>query len=269
MVFLGFGDVASAVYPLLRGRRCVATTRSEGKVAYLERRGIEPRHGDPLVPAMIDDVVEGAWVLVSFPPDEATDLRIAPSLERASRVVYVSSTAVYGATRGRIDDSTRPAPDDARGQRRLDAEALYLARGAVVLRAPGLYGPGTGLHVRLRSGTFRMAGDGNGVISRLHLDDMARLVVAAFESDLRGEALVVADLCPVPQREVIAYLCQRLGLEMPPRAPIEQVSPTLRGSRSIDPRGALARLGVTLAYPSYREGFEQAIEAEARAMLTP
>jgi hypothetical protein len=57
-------------------------------------------------------------------------------------------------------------------------------------------------------------------------------------------------------------LCERLGLPIPPYAPIEEVPETLRHDRSADNRRVKAWTGVSLAYPSYREGFPACLSAE-------
>jgi hypothetical protein len=255
LLLLGFGDAARAVLRAAAGRRVVASTRRAERAAEIEAAGARALVAPELTAGQIAPFAEGAEVLVSFPPDGATDARVAAGLGGARSVVYVSSTGVYGDRRGVIDDTTPVDPGAPRAAPRLAAEELYRARGAVVLRAPGLYGPGTGLHERLRAGSYRVPGDGQGCISRIHLDDLASLVLAALARGRAGETFVVGDLAPVPQIEMIRFLCERLGIPVPPSLPLAEVSPTLRGDRRVDPSRALRDLGVTLRYPTYREGF--------------
>ena len=72
------------------------------------------------------------------------------------RIVFVSSSAVYGEHRGGwVDEDTPPAPQGFNGRILLEAEALLAARpeSATALRLAGLYGPGRlQLIERLRSG---------------------------------------------------------------------------------------------------------------------
>lgn len=262
LVLLGVGACASAVARAARGTyRIVGTTRSEARVPVLTALGIEPVVAEELAASAASELVDGADVLASFPPDGTTDQRLAPACRSARSIVYVSSTGVYGAHFGRVDDTTpvdRTSPHEVE---RLAAEDAWRASGAVVLRAPGLYGPTTGLHKRLASGRFLLTGEGKNPISRIHLDDLASFVLGALDPSHRGETFVVGDLAPVSQREVVAWLASAMGLPMPGSADPETVHHTLRGGRAIDPTRAIERLGVTLRYPTYKEGFTAALAA--------
>lgn len=218
-----------------------------------------------MVPGAESALREGfmdADVVVSFPPDGRTDARMAALMESARRIVYVSSTGVYGETRGRIDNETPAAPNDDTGRLRLVAEDSWRSAGATVVRAPGIYGPGRGLHRSLQTGAYRLPGDGSGVISRIHVADLAGVLLAALDGNVAGRTYVVGDLCAVPQREVVEWLCERLGRALPPSMPLDQAPRTLRGSRAVDPTETLSELGVSLRYPSYKEGFAACLAAE-------
>src|SRR5690349_963818 len=105
------------------GLQVVATTRSRARSDELEQAGATPLVREmPTFEALLPHVDPGTALIVSFPPDGHTDARLAPLAEHAFASAYVSSTGVYGATRGRIDDSTCPAPDSARNVLRVAAE---------------------------------------------------------------------------------------------------------------------------------------------------
>ncbi|WP_437985367.1 NAD-dependent epimerase/dehydratase family protein [Sorangium sp. So ce117] len=275
LIVLGCGFTGAVVAGLRRasGGRVVATTRSPERATELAQAGIEVSVLPALTAEAVDRLVtDGADVLVAFPPDGATDAAIAPSLRRARAIAYVSSTAVYGDATGRIDEATPTSADGPRAAARLAAEDVYRARGAVVLRAAGIYGPGRGLHQRLLRGDFRMTGEGDqqgrNVVSRIHVEDLARLALAALERADRagpGEAFLVADDAPVPQIEVVRWLCARLGLALPAGAPREELHETLRHDRAVDNAKIKRALGMALLYPSYIEGFEACLAVEAEA----
>jgi nucleoside-diphosphate-sugar epimerase len=209
-------------------------------------------------------VNDKARVLVTYPPDPATDQIILPLLSQARSAVYVSSTGVYGNASGRIDESTPVDPTEPRASARLAAESLARAAGAVILRAAAIYGPGRGLHVRLQRGEHRIAEGGRSVVSRIHVEDLARFSLAALDRGPKGEVFVVADDAPVPQAEVITWLCERLGVPLPAEVPREQLPATLQNDRRIDARKIQQTLGVSLLYPNYREGFANCFEVEGR-----
>jgi len=263
LLFLGVGSCAFAVARAARSARArKGTTRSKERAPLLAAAGIDPIVAPALATEQLQELSRGADVLVSFPPDGASDQRLAPGCAEARAIVYLSSTGVYGARFGRVDDTT-PVDDTSPHERsRLDAEQAWRAQGATVLRAPGLYGTGIGLHKRLAAGKFRLTGDGKNPISRIHLDDLASFVLAALAPAHRGETFVIGDRAPGPQREVVAWLCEAMGLPMPGSVDPAEVHHTLRGGREVDPSRAIERLGVTLRYPTYREGFAAALAAE-------
>lgn len=258
----GFAGTAAARLALGLGRRVVATTRDPARAAALARDGVDARCA-ALTPSLVAALVaDGADALVAFPPDGATDDAVAPSLGRARAVVYVSSTAVYGATTGRVDARTPVAPDDARGAARLAAEDLWRATGAVALRAAGIYGPGRGIHLRLARGELRVAADAGSVVSRIHVEDLAALCLAALDRAPPGAVFVAADAAPVPQGEAIRWLAARLGVAHPPTADAVSAGEGRFRDRAVDASATLAALGVALRFPSYREGFEHALSAD-------
>lgn len=268
LFLLGVGFVAEAVAFAAKGRRLAGTTRNPLAADRLRSLGIEPFVLAPGAETALRESLRDSDVVVSFPPDGLTDERMASLTDSVRRIVYVSSTGVYGETRGRIDNTTPAAPNDDTGRRRLDAEQTWRKAGATVVRAPGIYGPGRGLHRSLQSGIYRLPGDGSGVISRIHVDDLAQVLLAALVADVAGRTFVVGDLHPVPQREVVEWLCEKMGVAMPASVPLDQAPRTLRGSRSVDPGETLSELGVSLRYPSYREGFAACLAVElARANL--
>lgn len=253
MILLGVGRLGAAIARRTPG--CVGTTRSLARVGVLRSLGVEP-----VLTAGLDvgALTRGRDVVVSFPPDGATDAAWAPACD-ARRLVYVSSTGVYPD--GAIDEHTPADAASPRAQARLDAEGLWRDRGAAVVRAAAIYGPGFGLHERVRTGVHVVPGDGSNVISRVHVDDLATIVLAALSRGRPGATYLAADLAPAPHGEVVAWIVARLGVAPPRSAPPEQVAATLRGSRAVDPRATLAELDVTLKHPTYRDGIGACLDA--------
>ena len=265
LVVLGCGFTGSAAARLAidQGRRVIGTLRHASEPGRAVPQEVELH----VAPALTADLVEaivphGAEVLVTFPPDGLTDARVAPSLGRARSIAYISTTGGYGDHRGHVDEETPVDPSSPRAATRLEAERVWRAAGAVVLRAAGIYGPGRGLHRRLLAGTYRVPGDGSRVVSRVHVEDLARLALAALERGSPGEVFVVADDTPVPQIVAVRGLCAMLGVEVPASVPLEEAAETLRHDRVVDNHRVRERLGVTLRFPSWREGFAHCLAVE-------
>lgn len=250
----GFAGRAAALRARSEGKRVLSTVRSDASAAPLIEAGL-PVHVAPVLEAdfVAAQVSSSTHVVVAFPPDGTTDARLAPALAHAASITYVSSTGVYGDRTGVIDDTTPlPARPSARAERILEAEDAYRAQGATVLRCPGIYGATRGLHVRILRGEHRIPGDGSRTLSRVHVEDLASFALAA--GAVHGETFVVGDLSPAPHIEVVRYVCERYGVPLPPAVPWSEVHESLRADRAVDPSRALTRLGVTLRFPTYREG---------------
>ncbi len=256
VVILGFGYTGRAVARQARdaGERVVGTVRSAARAEALARDGFEVVRADPLDAGVVAPLVGGASrVVVGFPPDGVTERAIIPALRGAAHVTFISSTGVYGAATGRIDDDTPiPATRSASAEAYLAAESLVRDLGGTVLRCPGIYGPDRGLHVRVVSGQHKMPGDGSRATSRIHVEDLAAFIRAAPRAP--GETFVVGDLGPGPHVETVRWIAQVYGAALPPSVPIESVHESLRGDRRIDPSRAIERLGVTLRFPTYAHG---------------
>jgi len=255
VLVLGAGLTGRATAELARlaGRDVLTHVRTEERAQGLRAAGFAVEVVPVLDARVRDWVSPHTHVVVAVPPDGTTDALVAPNLAGAYSLAYVSSTGVYGPHRGPVDDATPiPSPPSERAARILAAEAVYRAVGACVLRCPGIYGPSRGLHVRVIRGEHRVPGDGQNVLSRIHVEDLAQLLLAA--SAQRGETFVVGDLAPAPHAEVVQHIARAYGVPMPPSVPAETLHESLRADRAVNPARALSMLGVVLRYPSYREG---------------
>ncbi|RKH27855.1 SDR family NAD(P)-dependent oxidoreductase [Corallococcus praedator] len=242
------------------GREVLATTRDAARRAVLEGAGVRVLSLDEALAR-----VEGAHVVDSVPPEAGLDAHFADVLSRArpSRLVYLSSTGVYGSARGHVDELTPVDTASSVARARLEAEARFLPLGASVMRIAGIYGPGRGTSGRLKAGTLRIPESGGGRLSRIHVDDLVDAVRVVLERGAPGEVYCVADRRPATQEETATWLCQHLSLPMPPRVPFASLHESLRGDRAIS--GAkLEALGWTPRYPDFTTGFVAAMEEEAR-----
>lgn len=221
----------------------------------------------------------GAILVVTAPPvsgDTSGERHLVAcaSAAGARRLVYVSSTGVYPPGDGSWTDEDVPVgPASDQGKARLAAERALLddarARGleAVSLRAAGIYGPGRGVPTRLHRGNYRIIGDGDTYVSRIHVDDLVTVIVAAAMAPSLPRAVYnVADDEPETSRAYADAVADILGVPRPPSVPASAVDPwiaaMMRANRRIDNRRIKQELGVELAYPTWREGLAQVMAEE-------
>jgi nucleoside-diphosphate-sugar epimerase len=275
-IILGCGFTGARVAELLlkQGIPTLATTRRPELLDALEAQGLRVLRLDV---SSAGDCKQlrclagaGSVVLHSVPLAKDAHGRLfdpTPALldslgDVPSRVVYLSTTGVYGA-RKIVDETTPPEPRTPRERLRVDAEQIVMAGPweSLVLRPAAIYGPGRGVHVSLLAGKHPLVGEGANYVSRIHVDDLAAHATAALLSDIRG-AFPVADEEPSTSREMVEYCARLLGIAMPPSVDASKVSETRRADRQVDGRAIRRLLGLTLRYPSYRTGVPACLEAE-------
>lgn len=256
-LILGAGYTGGRVASLLerQGRRVVRARE------HASESGVRFDVLDPSTHAALAGAIEpGARVLYSLPvlrtPEgyRATAAIVAPLLAEAARVVYLSTTGVYGDVH-LVDETTPAAPRHVREELRVEEERTLAAGqwSTLVLRPAAIYGPGRGVHESMRAGKYRLPGGGANFISRVHVDDLAAHCAAALDSALTG-AFPVADDDPCPAREIAEFCSGLLGVPMPEFTELLPGDDTRRANRRVDGRAIRDALGVTLRYPSYRQG---------------
>ncbi len=227
----------------------------------------------------------GTHLLATAAPEAAGDpvlsvhgdaIAAAPALRW---VGYLSTTGVYGDRGGAwVDEATAPAPGQDRSRRRRAAEQAWetVARrcGAALdlIRLAGIYGPGRSALDDVRGGRARRIVKPGHAFSRIHVADIAELVLAAMARPGEGvRVLHGADDLPAPSAEVIADAARLLGVPPPPEVPFEDAARTMSPmalsfwaeNRKVANAITKAATGWTPRYPSYREGLA-AILAEER-----
>ena len=185
--------------------------------------------------------------------------------QRPKRLLFVSSSSVFGQKDGEWVDETSPAQaSNYSGRIMLDAEqvALNSALAASVVRLTGIYGPGREWMLgQVRKG-YRVAVDPPLYGNRIHADDAAGLLAFLLEADREGKTLddiyIGVDNAPAPLAEVVGWLRERLGVT----EWAEETSTRRAGSKRCSNARAKA-LGWEPRYSSYREGYAAILDGKA------
>jgi nucleoside-diphosphate-sugar epimerase len=274
-----FGLGYSALHFIRRYRdrftRVAGTVTSPEKAARLSGEGIATR---VFAPGRADaqiagDLADADCLLVSVPAGEGGDpalARFGDALAHAPRLAwigYLSTVGVYGDHGGAwIDETALPRPSSPRARRRLAAEAGWLALGArpdravQVFRLAGIYGPGRSVLDDLAEGTAKRIAKPGQVFNRIHVDDIASVLIASIDRPSPGAIYNVADDEPAPQPDVVAFAADLAGIPAPPEIPFESagLSPMAvsfwGANRRVRNQRIKDELGVALRYRTYREG---------------
>jgi nucleoside-diphosphate-sugar epimerase len=280
-LIVGCGDVGLRVASRLLAMRREVTgvVRSDQSAAQLTQHGVRALCAD------LDAAAprEAAALIFYFAPPPASgdgDPRLRRFLaERpadGARIVYISTSGVYGDCQGRwIDEDAPLQPLSARAQRRLDAERALAQWGGehVILRVPGIYGPGRLPLERLRQGLPVVCEAESPYTNRIHADDLAEAALHAAAYGQSGAAYNISDGQPTTMCDYFTRCAALLGLAPPPQVSMEQArrvfTPAMwsfmEESKRLRNRRMLEQLGYAPRYADLERGLAACLASPAVA----
>jgi nucleoside-diphosphate-sugar epimerase len=272
LLIVGCGDVGMRLIPLLRSRfRVFALTSQSERLSELRSAGVTPILGNLDSPQSLYRLKGLADIVVHLAPpplqgslDQRTRNLVA-ILPRHGKLVYVSTTGVYGDCKGAFFDETRPvAPVNARAERRVDAERV-LRRWArhhegklSILRVPGIYAADRLPLERLRQGTPALLDADDVYTNHIHADDLAQIIALALFRAQPQRVYHTVDDSALKMGDYFDQVAAAFKLPLPPRVPraelSKQVSPMLLSfmseSRRLSNERMKTELGVRLRWPA-------------------
>jgi nucleoside-diphosphate-sugar epimerase len=278
-LIVGFGDIGQrmAKFALQAGQSVAALVRSPRSML-----GVSAIAGDlDRAESLVELAELSSGVLFHFAPPPGAGLHdtrtthLLAALEGTPprRIIYISTSGVYGDCAGAWVDETYPVnPGNERSRRRVDAErqlSAFSERHAmplVILRVPGIYGPGRLPLERIRRGDpvvcLEEAPQGSLWSNRIHADDLAAIAIRAAQDDASPGIYNVSDDEPSSMTYYIYRVADAVGLPRPPCVSLAEAQRTfspgildyLNESRRLDNRRMKAKLGISLRYPTLAEG---------------
>ena len=275
ILIIGCGDIGIRVAKQLSlGHRVFALTSSSHRFQELREAGAIPILGNLDQPESLWRLAGLAQTVIHLAPPQNQGNRdhrtrnllriLAQGSSAVRRLIYVSTTGVYGDHRGaKVSELTPVNPQSERAQRRVDAErALRLwgpAHGIAVtiLRVPGIYAANRLPLERLQSQTPALLPEEDAYSNHIHSDDLARLVCAAVYHGKPQRVINACDGNEIKMGDYFDEVADAFGLARAPRMPAKQlqeiVSPMLwsfmRESRRVT-NTRLSELKTPLRYPS-------------------
>ncbi len=215
---------------------------------------------------------EATHLLISTAPNKdgdpvlnALSAAIKERRDQFEWVGYLSTTGVYGDHQGEwVDETTPLTPSTGRGKMRVAAEAAWAEMDLPlhIFRLAGIYGVGRGPFSKVRNGTARRIIKKNQLFSRIHAEDIARVVLASIAQPNLGSIYNVCDDFAAPPEDVIGYAAELLGVPVPEDEDFEtaEMTPVARSfyseSKKVSNKKIKEELGVVLKYPDYKKGLK-------------
>ena len=271
LLILGCGDVGMRLLPLLRARfRVFAVTSDPARCAELRAAGAVPVVADLDQPHTLRRLAGLARHVVHLAPPQSEGMRdrrtrnLCAILPEGARLVYVSTSGVYGDCGGALIDETRAvAPHNARAWRRVDAErvlrawAVRAGASVAILRVPGIYARERLPLRRLEQGTPALLAADDVYTNHIHADDLARIVALALFRSLPGRIYHAVDDTHMKMADYFDTVADAFDMPRPPRVARAQlaasVSPMLLSfmseSRRMRNERIKRELGVRLRFP--------------------
>ncbi|MBL8374285.1 NAD-dependent epimerase/dehydratase family protein [Accumulibacter sp.] len=291
LLIVGCGDIARRILPRLLGHyRIFALVRDPQQCAFWRENGARPVLADLDRPDSLQRIAGLADIIVHLAPPPAADRRsvaghhgdirtrwllaaLARGRSLPQRIVYMSTSGVYGDCAGALVDETRALrPATARACRRVDAERQLRAfgrRGVVVsiLRAPGIYAADRLPLDRLRQGTPALRAVDDVYSNHIHADDLAMMTCAALRHGRSNRTYNAVDDSQIRMADYFDLVADRFDLPRVPRLSRreaeERLSPLqlsfMNESRRLLNRRVKNELRVRLRYPHVDDGIAAAL----------
>lgn len=278
VALIGGGYTLQRVAHLLPRASFVITSRSEDTCKAWRAAGVTAQRVSieeaESVAALFANFPSITTVVDSVPPlrsgDPAAGVRnlIAGLAQtRVARLIYLSTTGVFGVRDGsEVTEDTPARPWNAQGEARWISEQAYrefAARNPEVqvtaLRLPAIYGFDRGVLHSIRAGTYALIDDGSQWTNRIHVDDLASIIAACITyKEGLPPVLCVSDDAPTRAQEVASFICAKEGLPFPKSISAQEAvargAYTMVSNQRVRNDTMKEVLGITLSYPSFREG---------------
>jgi nucleoside-diphosphate-sugar epimerase len=267
------------------GGQPIGVVRSATSAEELRGLGINALRADLDVPELSGLPLRNSKIFYFIPPPKQgdADTRVRNLISafeqqgQPGRIVYLSTTGVYGDCNGEWVTEERPAnPLASRAKRRWDAECRLrdwrckTGGELVILRVAGIYGPGRLPLQRLRAGLPLVQAEESPWSNRIHVADLVQVCLAAMQRGRDGEIYNVSDGSPGTMIDYFTRLADLTGLPRPPAISLsqaqQQLSPGMlsymQESRRLDNGKMRDELGIELQYPTMDSGLPACVRSD-------
>ncbi len=282
----GCGDIGRRVALQWRQKKLpvIGLVRSQMSADRLHQQGIQAlildldqSPADNAATLQATSALQQALVYYFVPPPKTGEqdtrmlhfLQLSDKAQKPARIIYLSTSGVYGDQAGRLIAEDTPArPVAARAKRRYFAEQSVRQWGKrqqipiITLRSGGIYAPGRLPLKRIRDQVPVIHEHLAPMTNRIHADDLAQACVAAAKKGRPGRIYNISDGAQSDMTEYFNTLADYFNLPRPPTIDWQEAEKQLsqgmlsylRESRQLDNRRMLEELGVKLQYPNLQQG---------------
>ncbi len=211
------------------------------------------------------------FILVSIPPVNGEDIVIKNFLNnfkdlKPKWITYLSATSVYGDHNGEwVDEKSFTKPTSENGINRLTAEKEWISictklnLPIQIFRLSGIYSDTSNILKRLKLGNVKIIKRKNHFFSRIHVDDIANILLKSMKNFKSGEIYNISDDKPASSEEIIIYGAKLLNIKIPEQIELEEIENKMlinfyKDSKKVNNKKMKNFFNYELKYPSFKEG---------------
>jgi len=277
IICFGFGQVAKNFIKKLNDQgvpfKLTTTSREESRnkkfenISYESFQFTEEGFDKNLIPKF----EEADHILLSIAPINGTDIVIKNLKDylKSSKfkwITYLSATSVYGNHNGEwVDENSETKPNSPNGVERLKVEKEWMQLASKfdlpfqIFRLSGIYSNQYNILKRLKSGEAKIINKKNHFFSRIHVEDIANVLVSSLNNFKKKEIYNISDNQPASAEEVTMYGVKLLGIEKPKTIEINEIESEMlknfyKDSKKVDNKKMKKFFNHKLKYPTYVEG---------------
>ncbi|PQM56641.1 MAG: NAD(P)-dependent oxidoreductase [Rhodobacteraceae bacterium] len=277
LLIFGFGYCADSLLLNLRNKRWKinVVTRNIEKINGLRKRGVVAFQWFEKKKIQ-NSIQKASNILITVPPVGFSDpvkenfSELFSELPANSKLVYLSSTGVYGDHRGNwVDEKSTLDPKTSLGVSRLNAEKIWqkvsneLGLTLIILRLAGIYGSGRSPIDKLKKGKVTVVRKPGVLFSRIHIDDIVEIISLSLEKNGISGVYNVCDNKPESSENVMQEACRLLGYKCPEAIPIEKLNLSKTAldfyseSKKVSNKKLLEDFSYQMIHPDYFSGLEE------------
>jgi nucleoside-diphosphate-sugar epimerase len=210
-------------------------------------------------------------VLISIPPTKNNDLVLKKFDEIFKKnkfewVTYLSATSVYGNKMGKwVNETTLTVPTSQKGIDRLNAEKNWLKYfkefnlPLQIFRLSGIYSNENNALTRLKKGKLNIVEKKNHFFSRIHVEDIAKILTISLSKFRSGQIFNISDDYPCPNYEIASYAAKLIKMKIPKKIKLTDVKNEMlrdffRDSKKVSNNKMKIFFSYKLKYPNYKKG---------------
>ena len=273
----GFGQVAKEFIKKLLSEKynlnIAITTRQESNIIEFLGQKISnfEFNNDKIDKNIFKKLKDFDHILISIPPEHEKDLVLKyfskEILDQNIKwITYLSATSVYGNHEGKwVDENSKTLPKSKNGIERLAVEKVWLKMyeknniPLQIFRLSGIYSNIYNVLERIRSGNASLIRKENQFFSRIHVEDIANLLLLSLNKLKKGEIFNISDDKPASSEEVMKYGAKILNLPEPKEKKLEDIESEMlkafyRDSKKVSNKKVKEFFKYSLKFPTYVEG---------------